>query len=158
MTTHARPAPVARCAGRARERGVSMLEVLIAVVLISIGMLGIAAMQVTGLKNNANANLRAHASLLAYEMLDRMRANVAEATAGDYDLAFDEAVPAEPDPAIRHEVDLAAWRDALADALPGGNGAIAVVGGVATVTVRWTEREFGNAAGRTLQYRMSSRL
>ena len=60
MTTHARP--VARCAGRARERGVSMLEVLIAVVLISIGMLGIAAMQVTGLKNNANANLRAHAS------------------------------------------------------------------------------------------------
>lgn len=57
------------------QKGVSLIEVLITVLLMSIGALGVAAMQLTGLKYNSGASVRTQATLLANDLMDRMRAN-----------------------------------------------------------------------------------
>ncbi len=57
------------------NKGFTLLEVLIAVLVLSIGLLGLAGLQLTGLRNNHSANLRGQATQFAYNMVDRMRAN-----------------------------------------------------------------------------------
>ena len=62
--------------GSKAQRGVSLLEVLITVLVLSVGLLGLAALQATGTKFNHGAYLRTQATALAYEMSDRMRTNI----------------------------------------------------------------------------------
>jgi type IV pilus assembly protein PilV len=59
-----------------RQSGFSLIEILIAIVIASIGLLGLASMQATGLKNNQSAYQRSQATVLAYDYADRMRANI----------------------------------------------------------------------------------
>lgn len=79
------------------QKGFTLIEILVALVILSIGLLGVASMQVQGLRNNQSAYLRTQATLLAYDMADRMRTNSAQAVAGDYD-DFDTLgqVPSDP--------------------------------------------------------------
>lgn len=76
-----------RTALRAHQRGVSLLEVMIAVLIMGIGLLGIAAMQTTALRNSQSSLERSQAVILAYSMFDSMRANRTVALAGGYDMA-----------------------------------------------------------------------
>jgi type IV pilus assembly protein PilV len=66
------------------QRGVGLIEVLIAVLVLSIGFLGIAALQAKSLANNNSSMLRTQASIAAYSMFDAMRADRAQALAGAY--------------------------------------------------------------------------
>lgn len=66
------------------QRGVGLIEVLIAVLVLSIGFLGIAALQTKSLANNNSAFVRTQASIAAYSMFDAMRADRANALKGDY--------------------------------------------------------------------------
>lgn len=63
-----------------QSRGFTMLETLIAILIVSFGLLGIAGIYVTGVQNNKSANLRTLATQQAYDMADRMRANLAGLT------------------------------------------------------------------------------
>jgi type IV pilus assembly protein PilV len=67
-----------------RNQGFSMLEVMVAVLVVSLGLLGLSGLQTVGLRNNASAGQRTIATQLAYDMADRMRANFASVIAGDY--------------------------------------------------------------------------
>lgn len=70
------------------HKGFSLLEVLIAAVIFSIGLLGLASLQVTGLKMSHDSLLRSTASIYANDMADRMRANYPaflEGQGGPYD-------------------------------------------------------------------------
>ncbi len=58
-----------------RQRGFSLVEVLVAVFVLSVGMLGLAALQVAGLRSNASAQQRTDATLGAYDAIDRLRAD-----------------------------------------------------------------------------------
>ena len=58
-----------------RHRGVSLIEVLVALLVLSIGLLGVAALQVVALRSNHGSFVRGQAVLLASDMADRMRAN-----------------------------------------------------------------------------------
>ena len=69
------------CSG---QRGFSLLEVLIAVVVLSIGLLGLASLQATSLRMNQEALMRSQEAHLAYDMIDRMRANRPGFIAGTY--------------------------------------------------------------------------
>jgi type IV pilus assembly protein PilV len=80
-----------------RISGFSLIEVLVALVILSVGTLGIAAMMAVSLKNKNNAYSRAQASDLAYTILDRMRANRATAMQHGYDITLGAAA-AEPPP------------------------------------------------------------
>lgn len=67
-----------------RQAGFSLLEILVSIVVISLGLLGLASLQATSLNNNQSAYLRTLASQQAYDMADRMRANLAGVTQGQY--------------------------------------------------------------------------
>jgi len=69
-----------------KQAGFSMIEVLVAVLVLAIGLLGVAALQTNALKNNQSAFQRSQASMLAYYMMDAMRANRAVAIIGSYNL------------------------------------------------------------------------
>jgi type IV pilus assembly protein PilV len=66
------------------QRGFTMLEVLIAILVVSFGLLGLAGLQVIALSNTHSAALRTIATHQAYDMADRMRANMAGVLAGAY--------------------------------------------------------------------------
>ena len=125
----------------AMAAGFSLIEVLIALLVLSVGLLGLAALQANTLQFNQSAYLRSQATNLAYDMADRMRANREAALAGAYDEGFADPVPACGDAAAGTvvEQDIDAWRNSLICALPTGNGSIDVNGGVVTITVRWNE-------------------
>lgn len=117
------------------QYGFTLLEVLIALLVLAIGLLGLAALQTTGLRSNQMATQRTHATQLAYEIADRMRANLAGSYTADKDnvvtairndYALASCTPA-PDPTVnRANDDLATWCSAIGS-LPGGEGKIAQV-------------------------------
>jgi type IV pilus assembly protein PilV len=73
--------------GLQRQAGVSLLEVLIAVLVLSVGLLGIAGLQTANLRNTQSAHQRTVAVLLAASMAERIRANPTAAAAGSFVLA-----------------------------------------------------------------------
>jgi len=66
------------------QRGYIMFEVLISVLVISVGFIGLAGMQVGGLAAANDSLLRSKAVYLTYQMADRVRANIPAAAAGNY--------------------------------------------------------------------------
>jgi len=70
--------------GIAQQKGVGLIEILIAVLVLSIGFLGIAALQTKSLADNNSAMMRTQASIAAYSMFDAMRADKANALLGSY--------------------------------------------------------------------------
>jgi len=85
---------------RSRQRGVGVIEVLIALVIVSFGVLGMAGLQLTGIKHSASGFTRSKALMLTENMAARMRINPTGAIAGAY-APFDSATLAcdvKPDP------------------------------------------------------------
>ncbi|MDP2326382.1 MAG: type IV pilus modification protein PilV [Gammaproteobacteria bacterium] len=125
---------------RNKQSGTTLIEVLITVVLVSVGLLGLAGLQLTSVQNTNSAAERFEATTLARDILERMRANRQQALNGLYDLAMGD------DPGAGGLVgdDLDAWMAALA-ALPNGDGSIAVNNGVVTIEVEWTDASDDNA-------------
>ena len=64
--------------------GFTLVEVLVAIVVLSIGLLGLAALQITSLQFNSNSYLRTQATVVAYDLIDRMRSNRAAFAANSY--------------------------------------------------------------------------
>ncbi len=112
-----------------RHRGFGMIEVLVTMVILSIGLLGLTGLQLTSLRAAQVAQYRTQVTWLAYDMADRMRANVAGVTAGAYDnpdpvefavcLSIDGCTPAQM---AQH--DAFEWNEAIAAALPQGTGVV----------------------------------
>ena len=67
-----------------KQRGFSLIEVLVALVILSVGLLGVAALQLTSLQTNREAYLRTQAVIAGTDLLERMRANKPAALSGDY--------------------------------------------------------------------------
>ncbi len=125
--------------------GFTLLEVLIAVVVLSIGLLGLAGLQTTGLRNNQDAYARTQAATLANDMADRIRANMAGYNAGNYDntaayTATCNTSGCTPQQMAQHDTSL--WNTGLA-ALPSGQGTVASNAGLVTVTVMWDNNRSG---------------
>lgn len=124
--------------------GFSLLEVLIAFLILTIGLLGMAGLQGTALRNNHSTFLRSQAIISAYEILDRMRANKVAALAGSYARNFGDSQPSQTCSAPCSPTNMALadenqWVDAVSR-LPSGDGSIAVTNtGAATVIVRWDD-------------------
>lgn len=115
-----------------RQHGFTLLEVLVALLIVSIGLLGLAGLMTTSLKNNQSAWQTSQASWLAYDILDRMRANRTVAMTGGYNTSGSPSGVAA--------TDLNDWSQKLATSLPGGYGQVTVTAGVAQVVVYWNDQ------------------
>lgn len=131
------------------QAGFSLLEVLIAMAIMAVGLLGLAGLQAQGLKNNQSAYFRSQAALFAYDMVDRLRADRVAAIAGSYNLTM---AAAAPNGTSLVDTERAGWLGQLA-VLPIGDGSIDVTSaGVATVTVQWNDsRATGGSSTESLQ-------
>lgn len=126
-----------------RQAGTTLIEVLIAVLVLSIGLLGMAAVQFNGIKRNTDAYLRSQAINLAYDMSDRIRVNRSGALESDDRYVM--AMGATPVGTTKAAQDLQAWLANLANILPSGAGSISSTGNEFTITVCWDESRDGLA-------------
>jgi len=113
----------------ARERGYTLIEVLVALFVTSVGLLGMAGLQVASLKQNQSAYMRSQATILAYDIVDRMRANVASVQRGEYFIASGSATTGCETTAGCSDIQMAAhdvsnWQARLAEELPLGGGRV----------------------------------
>ena len=142
--------------------GFSLIEVLVALLVLSIGLLGMAALQAVSLKSNHGAYQRTQATFLAYDMMDRMRANRTSALAGDYNIAMATNSLSGSTLAV---TDVNDWLTNYVSALlPSGDGSINCVTAtsVCTIVVQWdTSRQGGtavNSANTTQQFSFTAQL
>jgi type IV pilus assembly protein PilV len=129
-----------------------MVEVLVALLVLSLGLLGLAALQSGSMKATHSAYLRTQASQYAHDILDRMRANREAARAGDYDLDLTATAPVcNPASYDLEDCDRAEWR-ADVSSLPGGTGSIAYDAGTGfvTVVVQWNDERAGGSTTTSL--------
>lgn len=112
---------------RQSQSGFTLIEVLISVLVLSIGLIGVAALQGMSLKNTQSAFMRSQATALAYDVADRMRANRLAAEIGLYDPGAAATVAAcksttgcIPQDMAKH--DLAEWNAGVGTYLPMGEG------------------------------------
>jgi len=134
-----------------RQFGFTLLEVLIALLILSIGLLGLAALQTTGLRSNQMASMRTLATEAAYNITDSMRSNPTEVTSGKYVIARTDAPASAKNGSGTALADLTSWRD-LVHRLPGGASEItqcdetsipACDGLTHIITVYWDENRTG---------------
>lgn len=123
-----------------RSDGMSLVEVLVTLVSTSVGVLGIAALQLATLRSNHDAYMQLQATALATSMLERIRSNPSGFRSGDYDrVDFNSTAAAS----VRAQADLEAWQTDIDRQLPGGSpisaGSIQRQAGsnLVTITVRW---------------------
>jgi type IV pilus assembly protein PilV len=125
-------------------RGFTLTEILVTLVIISVGLLGVAGLHSMSLRNNFDALIRSHASALADEIADRMRTNRTRALAGDYNIAIGGVRIGT----TLADTDLIDWKLRLRAQLPGdADGAVTLAAPpsrLVTITIQWGERDQPN--------------
>jgi type IV pilus assembly protein PilV len=133
-----------------RERGFTLIEALVALVVLSIGLLGVAKLVLGAVHADDSAYMRGQATQLAYELLDEMRANRPGAIAGNYALAGanNNCSGAACTPAQLAALDVFTFLNRCAQALPAGCAAVPIPVATATdafgdttatITISWDD-------------------
>ncbi|MGD8910875.1 MAG: type IV pilus modification protein PilV [Chromatiales bacterium] len=138
------------------NRGITLIEVLVTIIILSVGLLGLAGMHFHGLKNNQSSYFRSQATILAYSAFDAMRANREDALNEDYDIAIGTAASA--DGTVAKE-DLVSWKAAMQAALPSGDGSIdcTTLTSLCVVVVQWDD-SVGEGGLDTQQFTVTTEL
>jgi len=135
-----------------QQRAFTLVEVMVAMVIFSVGLLGLAGMQSLGMTSNQTAYLRTTAMQQAYNMADRMRINSTAVVAGSYDAITGQqplltnCLAASCTPIQIRDFDHFEWNTNNAALLPQGQGSVTNVGGVLTICVMWNELNLPAAA------------
>lgn len=127
------------------QLGSTLVEVLVAVLVMGIGMLGIASLQATSLRNSQSSLERSQAVIATYAIIDAMRANRTMALAGGYNIASTCTVPAGGNLIANDHRD---WLQGIQNGLGAGAcGAIACGVANCTVTVTWDDSRVTGGSG-----------
>lgn len=139
----------------AANRGVGLIEVLVAVLVLAIGLLGVAAMQATALRNSQSSLERSQGVVHVYTILDAMRANPQAARNGAYNMAMTCTVPGGGGLV---DEDKRAWMTAVQNNLgPTACGQVQCVGPLCTITVRWDDSR-GSSGSATQTFSTTTRI
>ncbi|MEJ1096039.1 MULTISPECIES: type IV pilus modification protein PilV [unclassified Pseudoxanthomonas] len=124
------------------QQGAGLIEVMVAVLVMGVGLLGIAAMQATALRNNESSLERSQATILTYSILDAMRANRTEALKSKYDLAETCDKPTYAGTLTLAQKDITEWFGDMQKAIGESEETCATIesdGNQFTVTIRWDD-------------------
>jgi len=123
------------------QSGFSLLEVLVATTLLAVGLLGVAGLIGSGFRSSNSAYYRSQATVLAYDLLDRMRANlplnpdIRPGQASDYVTSI---TATDCGTGSFHQSQCSEWKQAVAAALPAGKAAVTVsLDGFVRITIQW---------------------
>lgn len=158
-----------------RMQGFSLIELLVAVVIMAVGILGIAGLQVVSMQQNRSALYRAQAVQLANGLLDRIRVNKNITYSALIDAAPQATTDCEVNsctPTQMAAYDIAQWKcsinsddstgqplttcqnymgldgitKGITGELPDGQGSVILASGVYTVTIQWVDERDGSTA------------
>lgn len=130
-----RPAVISRPLPGA-QAGVSLIEALVAILVFSLGILGLVSILAVSVENSSQAKYRADASFVANRLIGEMWSGNRGSLgtyAGTYDASKTDSADAR----------IAAWSRAVAQALESGRAVVSVNGDTVTVTVSWVARAKG---------------
>ena len=150
MKTHMKPISLPRHA-----QGMSLIEVMVAVMVLAVGLLGVAAMQALALRGGQGSLESSQAVMSANSIIEAMRANRMQAASYVYNgTAACAAVPGAGTSLASSDINN--WVTQLKATIGTGAGdtttcgSIAVVGGLYRVTVQWDDRRAGGGQTRTV--------
>lgn len=150
--------PIRPHASRKNQAGVGLLEILIAVLVLSLGLLGMAGLQARSLQQNQSSMMRSHAVALGYSILDGLRLDRDAAMAGTYNLALTCVVPAATGQLAGDTLNL--WMSDLRRVLGQSASTCGFINcaanGICTVRIRWDDSRAGGSA--TEEYEIRTRL
>lgn len=130
-----------------RHGGFTLIEVLVTVIVLAIGLLGLAGLQLGGLRYSYSAYQRSQATIMANDIIDRMRANPTVAGTGSYNISIGTmpgaksctGTAANCSATDMANADLYEWKQSLAAVLPSGDGSIVNNGSTFTITIQWDD-------------------
>lgn len=128
------------------QRGSTMIEILVSIVIIAIGLLGYAGLLTQSIKHSQSAYYRSLATMQTYDIVDRMRVNRPMAIAGNYSINLGSA----PSAGSVAGDDLVGWKTSLARDMPVGDGSVLVdISGNVTITIQWDDPSNGTTTFTT---------
>lgn len=139
------------------HKGDSLIEILVTLIIMAVGLLGLASMQMISLKNINNSQFRSLATNYAYDMAERMRANKTGVTSGEYDaLSTDDAnetTCSACSSAETAQLDEYEWaelitQDVVSGGLPSGSGTVTANGDVYDINIQWDEQGRDSDGGK----------
>ncbi len=149
-----------------KQSGTTFVEILVSLVVVAIGIIGSINLQMSSIKTGINSQQRYQATLMAYDMAERMRANPGGVEAGHYDdISYETDYEVDSGVALAasdfYKLDVSEWKDNLSNVLPGGEGQVQADGAVGqrfTIEIRWTQRATKNIDEETDTVSVSVRI
>ncbi|WP_223594604.1 type IV pilus modification protein PilV [Pseudomonas sp. A-R-19] len=139
-----------RAGMQSTQDGMTLVEVLVALVILGVGLLGAAAFLLNALKYTDSARMTSQASFIAYDMMDRIRANAA----ADYTIS----PPASGNPDVTRDKDLFDFNANVVSSLGAtATGSVTVNQQLYTITIAWDDSRAANAADSRRSFVLTSR-
>lgn len=140
------------------QRGIGLIEVLVSLLILSIGILGTMNLQTRSVQFNQGALFESRATMLAGDIIDRMRANASKAS--QYRIDLNDAIPsykvcsgpsANCDESDLADYDVAKWRENVASVLPEGRGQVEEIAGIVgnsvfVITIQYSDSRTEDAS------------
>lgn len=141
-----------------QQQGLSLLEVLISVLILTLGLLGVAALQTQALRTSADAQYFQQATQLANDYLERIRAN--SNNVGQYAVAQTKPNCTAPNlTGSAAEQDKTLWLQQIACSLPDGTALVVINNQQIRISISWFDRAANaNTIARTNQFNLTSQL
>lgn len=132
------------------QQGMTLIEVLVALLILTVGLLGAAAVQINALKYTDSSRMTSQASFIAYDMMDRIRAN----SGANYTVT----PPTSANPGNARDQDLYDFTTSIVNfGGPTATGSITLNQRVYTITITWSDARAANTANAQRSFVLSSR-
>lgn len=143
------------CALPRHQSGMTLIEVLVAVLILAVGLLGAAVIQLNALKYTDSSRMISQASFIAYDMLDRVRAN----SGADYSWGRTESAPPSTSTASVRDLDLHDFEaNIVGFAGVSAKGSVVVSGSEVTVSISWDDARGAKNRGARETFTLTSRI
>jgi len=133
----------------------TLIEVLVSVLILAVGLLGVAVIQLNALKYTDSSRMVSQASFIAYDMLDRIRAN----SGADYSWERNERAPPSTSATSVRDLDLHDFDANIASfAGEGAEGSVVINQREVTISISWDASRGANAEGARDTFTLTSRV